>query len=103
MAAGRSGADKVAESCILLHRQRGREILGPEYAFETSDLILSDTLPPRRSHLPALLILSKNFNPWGLDIQAYEPMGAILIQTITFTSWPQQASSKNAVSSIQSP
>lgn len=47
----------------------------------------SGTLLLIRPHLPILLILSNSVTPWWLSIQISEPLGSILIQTITYVAF----------------
>ena len=64
-------------------KDAGREQarMGLMWPFITSQPTISGTPPPR----PYLLILSKLYITWESNIQIYEPMGTILIQTITWS------------------
>jgi hypothetical protein len=57
-----AGAGAVAESYILIPRQKERDT-GSALAFETSKLSSSDTPPPTRPHPLILLILSNRVTP----------------------------------------
>jgi hypothetical protein len=50
--------------------------------FETSKFIPNNTLPPTRSHLQILLILSNNATPWYLRIKYMSLWGPFKAQQI---------------------
>ena len=77
------GTEAVAESHILIHRQRkgGRGWLCLAWASETSKPTPIDTLSPTRPHLPILLILSKVSLPGNKTLNIYETMGPFLLKS----------------------
>lgn len=78
--ADRYTSEAEAESCILIHRQERRGDLGLAWTFQTSKLTRRDSLPPTRLQL---LFLPKWFINWGLSMKTYDPVGDILILSIT--------------------
>ena len=74
--AGRQGIGAVAEILDLIHKQKAeRARLG--LAWPAPGHTFSNNTPPTPSQ--------NSFIDWGPSLQIYEPMGDILIQTITAT------------------